>query len=898
MNYELRITNYALRQVLILGLYLALTLALTYPLVAQFGDHVPGTATWSLDEYTLLWNNWWFKHAIFDLGVNPLHTDFLYYPIGTSLVFYMYTLLHVIIGLPIQFAFGIPAASNSEVVFAFVVTGYGAYLLIRYLLREHFSEWRDAAAFVGGAVFAFSSNRFVYASLGHYNMVGMEWVPLFVLFFIKTIHETRIKNALLAGLFLALALYLEMTYGVLLFLFALVYLSFVWRVVFTRATITRLSTLSATAIILFLPLLIPTLGEIFSSGYTFPGWGSSDKLLVDLFGFFAPTSLHPLNRFWVEELDQVRQGIARFSDVNTVFLGYVTSALALLAAIRFWKTLRAWAISASTFAILSMGPLLHINGTSRFDLDGLQVTFPLPFLILHYLPIIKENRTPNRFGVLVMLALAVLVAFAIAWILARLSRFTIYVSRFARITVYGSLLTALLFEHAALPLPLTDARVPDLYAQIAREPGDFTVLTLPLGWRNSFGQQGSEDTRVQYYQSVHRKRIFPGNINRNPPFQFEYFDRIPVFHSITEIEFYRAANDLARDKLIAPALMTFFDIRYVVINPAVPGRVPYSDTRAAVIEYVQNVLPLGEKIFDRDGTIAYRVNQARLPARQKIAFGTESARPYQGEGWDRDEMIADAPAQWANRRDARAMFPLREIADYEITLRALPFDSAQTLELIVNDLPIQKFEMQLGWDDYRVTVPARFLKLGINHLVLQFSNVARPRDVLPANFAIGKTGITSPVEIVVNAGETGSIKIGGKEASPQKRGYNVVVIDPANGAIISARAFDTVNDRAESRAFTDFIAQIPNGHIVAIASQDAVAANLGDRAALAFRDLGGQIDLRQNPTRTHALIGVKSATPGSALEQSQDGATFIWVGKSQDTRTLAAAVSGIVIEKK
>ncbi|CAG0956592.1 hypothetical protein ANRL3_00592 [Anaerolineae bacterium] len=890
----------AKRNFIVLALYLALALVMTYPLVTQFGDHVPGTTTWSMDEYGYVWNNWWFKHAVFDLDTNPFQTNYILYPLGTSLILYTFTLLHVLLGLPIQFAFGLIPASNVELLFAFVISGYGMFLLADYVLRFRFQRGHvtTLAAFAAGSLFAFSSNRFVYASLGHYNVVATEWIPFYILFLIKTVRAPGWKNALLAGMFAAFAMYVEITDGVLLFLFTLIYLGFVWRDAWKRATIARLAVVGATAAILFAPLLVPTLYEILTSGYSLPGWGHAENLLADLFGFFAPTSLHPLNRYWVQELDQVRQGTARFVDVNTVFVGYATLALALLAAVRFWRTLKMWAISALAFAILSLGPLLHIGGKSVFDLDGLQVTFPLPFLLLHYIPLLKENRVPNRFSILVMLALAVLVGFAIAWTSEKVKA----KSRKLSALLPFAFLLLTLFEHSALPLPLTDARVPDVYAQIARAPENFAVLTLPLGWRNSFGQQGAEDARTQYYQSVHQKFVFPANIQRNPPFLFEYFDRVPIFHSITELEFYRpiSDDDLARDKAIAPALMTFFDVRYVVIHPAIPGRPPYSDTRGAVVDYLQNVLPLGEKIFDHEGVVAYRVNQALLPAQQHIAFGTDASHVYQGEGWDRDETIADAPANWANRREARVLFPIRELADYQLTLRALPFVSAQTqtMELVVNDQPIQKFEMKPGWQDYAATIPARALHAGINNLVLKFGYTVRPRDVLLANFAIGATSVTSPVEIVVNAAETGSIKVNGKQVSPLKRGYNVVVIDPASGAIVNVQAFNTIDDRVDSRALTDFIAQNPHGFIVAVASQDDAAANLGDRAARSFQLLGGQIDPRQNPTRTYALIGVKGKSPGSALEDSREGASFVSVGRSQDDRTLAAAVNSIVIEKK
>ncbi len=892
--------------VLVLGLYLALALILTYPLVLQFGDHVPGTTIWSMDEYGYVWNNWWFKHAVFDLGTNPFQTDYIFYPVGTSLVLYTLTLLHLLLGLPIQLVFGLIPASNAELLFALVVSGFGTWLLVRYLIRTagsaSSSAIRDLAAFAAGALFAFSSSRFVYASLGHYNVVATEWVPFYVLFLIETTRERQWRHALLAGLFAALALYVEITDGVLLFLFTVVYLLFTWRQVLAdRARgIARLGLIALAAAVVYAPLLFPTLSEILNSGYALPGWGHAEKLLVDVWGFLTPTSLHPFNRHWTQELDAVRQGAARFIDINTVFVGYVTLALACVAAVRYRKTLMVWVTSAFVFAVLSLGPLLHVNGQSVFDFDGLQVTFPLPFLLLHYIPLLKENRVPNRFSVLIMLSFAVLVGFAIAWASQKAK---------GKTDRYWALLPAtflflILFEHAAVPLPLTDARVPEVYEQISREPGEFSVLTLPLGWRNSFGQQGAEDTRTQYYQSVHGKFMFTGNIQRNPSFLFEYFDRISLFHALSEKEFYQDVPEdvMEKDRTDAPALLSFFDVRYVVINPPIPGRPPYSDTRDGVIDYVRQVLPLGDKIYDRDGVVAYRVNQAALPSKQQVAFGTDAAHLYQAEGWDRDEAIYGEAANWTNRQGARLLFPVREASDYQLTLRALPFaypqSPKQTMDLLVNGQRIQRFELRAAWDNYAATVPAQVLHSGINEITLEFAYFVRPRDVLPANFVIGKTALSSPVDIAVNAADLGSIKVNGRESSLLGRGYNIVVVDPQSGQVVQSRVFDTGNERAQSRALTDFIAEIPKGFIVAIASQGDVAASLGNLTVEGLRSLGGQVDIREDPSRSHVLIGVKGAMPGTALEQSKEGTSFISVGRSPDDRTLAAAVSALTVEKK
>ncbi len=891
---------------IILALYFALTLVMTLPLALQFGDHVPGSETWALDEYTFVWNFWWFKHAVFDLGINPLHTDYIFYPIGSSLVLYTFTLLNAILAIPIEFVFGFPAAINSLLFFSVIASAYGAFLLTHYLLRQS-ARFRDAdpslltlAAFIGGAVFAFTSSRFVYASLGHYNFVSSQYLPFYALFFIKTVRETSFKNAVLAGLFAAFAILTETTYAVFIALFSVLYLLFAIRArEITRQSLLRLAAMTALAIVIASPLLAPSVVELTSTGYSLPAWGHGEKLLVDLFGFVTPTSLQLWNRNWIQELDAVRQANSRFVDVNTVFLGYATLALALVGAWVFRKSLSVWIASAVTFAILSFGPLLHINGQSVFDLDGIQATFPMPFLILHYIPFLKENRVPNRFGILVILSLAVISAFAILWLMEKLRAKS---PKLAPLLAFSFLLLVLL-EHAAIPLPLTDARVPDVYRQIARDPGDYAILSLPFGFRNSFTTLGAEDTRTQYYQSVHGKYLLSGNTSRNPPIQFDYFDRISLFHSLAQVELYNPIppDVVARDKADAARLVTFFDIRYVVINAITPNRLPYSDTRDAVTSYVRAVLPLGDKIYDRDGVIAYRVNQSSLPAKLQINFGSDAAKLYQAEGWDRDEEIAGVRANWANRQSARILVPIRDVTDHQLTLRALPFaypnSPAQTIEILANDESILKTEMKSGWENYLATIPARALHSGVNDIVLRFAYAARARDVLPANFAIGSTGASSPVDIIVNSADLGSVKVNGLEASKLGWGYNVVVLD-ARGAVVNARNFNTADEASASRSLADFIAKIPNGSIVAVASQEEIFGNLDDGAIMALRSIGAQVDARKNPNRYHAIIGVKGAAAGSALEQSNEGTSFIWVGHVPDDRTLAAAVSTVTVEKK
>ena len=108
-----------------------------------------------------------------------------------------------------------------------------------------------------------------------------------------------------------------------------------------------------------------------------------------------------------------------------MFLGFVTLALAVIGALAARRRLAAWIWTALVFGVLALGPLLQIAGRYRFSLDNLLpegVTFPLPFTLLHFLPFISANRAPNRNSTILMLALAVLAGYGVAWLLGKISK--------------------------------------------------------------------------------------------------------------------------------------------------------------------------------------------------------------------------------------------------------------------------------------------------------------------------------------------------------------------------------------------------------------------------------------------------------------------------------------------
>jgi len=914
---------------LVVGGYTLLTLFLTWPLPLHLATHIPGEATWAFDESTFIWNMWWFKFSLLNLGQTPLETGYTFFPLGIRLTTYTFNLFQAAVGLPLQLALSLPLANNLALLFSYISSAYGTFLLVLYLLPQPTPKSPDTRpsilpafllylpAFAAGAVFAFSASRMMYVALGHYNFVTIQWFPFYTLFLLKTLRQGGLKNIVLAGLFAALCLYAELTFSVFL-LFITLFILFSGQshrqpVSALGQLIIRPLLIGLVAFILTAPFILAVLPDFLDPAYQEPGWGEGLKLSADLAGLVTLTPLHPLAGLdWITELRAVIEGTSRFSDANTLFLGYGILALALLGFMVRHHVAKIWLWMALFFTILSLGPLLTLNGQNRFNLDGIEATFPMPFALLHYIPILSANRVPNRFGIPLTLALAVLVGYAIYALLKAGNRLTTAKRRVpqpvAHFAIFSLLLILLLFDQYSVPLPLTDARIPDLYHQIGAEPDPFTLMQLPLGWRNSYGTLGAERTQLQYYQAAHQRPMLGGNTSRNPQFKFDYYANIPLFAALTETELYRSVDDptLTRARQQAAELMTLYNIKYLVIHQPIPFRKPYEDTYLATRNLALDLIPhQPNPVYQSPGVEAYAVQQAAIPNPLVIDFGHWRSTPYRGAGWAANEEIFAATANWAIAAQAQIFFPVRNGGDRLLSIQIAPFTygngAAQQVSLSLNNQPVANNQpLREGWQTLEVRLPADQLITGLNHLTLNFAQTTPPRSVLPANRTIGSTGLDTPVDLELNSGAdfafiTAGFGDSAIDASTHRRGVNVAVVQPQTGQVVSFKGFDTAANQFEAEALAEFINQIAPGQIVLLATQglDATAYFQADTLA-ALQSLGLST---QNLTPPFSAIGVKGAAAATALQASGQGTAYLRLGASPDTRPLAAAVDQVTIRR-
>lgn len=925
----------ARRHLASLAVYGLLSVLLSWPLAARLNSHVPGIEQWAFDESTFVWNIWQFKHALIDQLGNPLHTELVYYPLGIDLVLYTYNFYHVLAALPLALAGSLPLASNLALLASTTLSGYGAYLLVHWLLREEEGAAarpaaRQAAALVAGLIFAFASNRAIYAALGHYDMVTTQWIPFYALALLRSLDRAlaparRRRAALLAGVFFAFNGLAEMITALFLAIFTLIVAAGWWldrrgrgrREADARLFLTSLGLIGGTALVLWGPALLPILRQFLTDDFSLKGWGEAIPLSTDLLGWFTPSVLHPL---WggdlVAELRRVQlralePSATGFRDINTVFLGWVTLALAAAGALRYSRRLVVWIWTSLLFGLFTLGPFLQINGVYRFNLDGEEATFPLPYALLHYLPIIKANRAPNRNSVLLMLGLAVLAGYALWWLLGRLARRG--GERRWAAAVGGAAAALVLFEHLAVPAPLSDARIPAVYEQIAADPRPVSVMHVPLGWRNSFGVFGPEETRLQYYQSSHGKPMLGGNISRAPDFKMDYFRRLPFFQALTNIEFGAPVNEetLAAARAQADELMYLYNTGYVLLYPPVPNRFPYADHWQAAWNFVKETLPLEDEPFWSEGGIeAYRVVQPEGDDRFRLDLGEAGTFAYRGEGWDAAESdtLYDTPAIWATGEASRLFAPLRNVqaaAPYTLRMRAHPFGygdaPAQSVTPVVNGHALPAQPLAEGWQEVAWEVQGEWLVDGLNRLELRWGGAAAPREVVGGSRQIGGTGVELPIDADLKAfGEGGFIALFDEageqsDASAGRRGVNVTVLEPKSGAVLDKRGFDTAANEFESEALAEYLSRVEAGRIVLVASSGDATAHLTDEAVAALRGVGADVTADSLRGGYFALVGVQGAAPGSAAVAVDPNEAYLSISLPRDRRPLAAAVDYVEI---
>jgi hypothetical protein len=482
---------------------LLLAIVVTWPVVLRPTEMLvghPGNDTWNH-----VWGYWWVGQELAE-GRWPVKTELLAHPSGGSL--YFIDTAQAVLSAPLQLLAGPALAYNLMMVFGLALAAFGAWLLARYVTGC------PVSAGVAMVLYGASPHLLGQAYNGISETVCAGWLPIALWYLLRFMDRPTWRRATVLGALMAMCMLTSWYYGLFAALATLVLV--VWRGVrqpwvqpWVR-TLVRLTGATIVGLMLVFPSLVlfrTSLDAPDALVTRDPEFVQASLLyhnITDIVAFFRPgtTPSPDLLALYGEEL------------VIVIYLGWLGLILAGAAFLftRRHREFGPWVWLAVFFFVFSLGPYLNVGG-EMVEVDGRRV--PLPFLpLFDALPLFGRISHPFRFVVGVSLSVSVVAAAGVRHGL-RNAR-----PQVRQIVVGALCLLALaefaFFSPAQIPVPTSDAAIPQAYTEIAADPEMGGVIDLPLTLPNL------ERAVYVWYQTEHGRPVpwglndpMPGPLLRN-----------------------------------------------------------------------------------------------------------------------------------------------------------------------------------------------------------------------------------------------------------------------------------------------------------------------------------------------------------------------------------------------
>jgi hypothetical protein len=604
--------------------YAAIAVVFTWPLVPNITTHLTGSPAGDTGVY--VWNQWVFHHELVENRSSPYFTDKIFSLSGrANLSLHNYTAFQDLVALPFIPWLGVVATFNLVYLLMTVLTGYATFLLARHITGGTVEAWlagllfawspilvtrggghfslvaaaplavflllllraaerqriRDAVAL--GATCCWAASTDAYYAV-YCVIIAAAFMAGRVLTIKRQSQPSRHRAVpwtldllmfCVAGLVLAMLISggwqftilgrvtsMRSLYTPMLVLTLLACLRIAWSyrpnlVRFNTAALMQVMRLGSASAIVAAAMLSPVLyavGVRIAEGY----WDSetiywrSSPHGVDLAAFVVPNPNHWLSPLAIRDWLTGSRADAYFENVAS--LTWVAPIVMILAWRTGWRVPRFWAGLAIFFGTLALGPFIHVLGVNTH--------VPGPWALLRYVPIVGLARTPGRFSVVVMLAVAILFAAALCWLVRR------WPERRQLVTLTAGVL--LLFELLPLPRPLYSAEIPRIYRYIAEVPGDVRVLELPSGIRDGTQSVGNYTARTQFFQTAHEKPLIGGYLSRVSRRRLEDARRDPMVDALIWLSEGKPIDASRRQSLVeaGPSFVRRANVGFVVVDKA------------------------------------------------------------------------------------------------------------------------------------------------------------------------------------------------------------------------------------------------------------------------------------------------------------------------------------------
>jgi hypothetical protein len=500
-------------------LYLAITLATTWPIVKGIARDLPGDlGDPAFVTGVLAWgSDHWMALVTGDSRAASTFWDApIFHPERVATTYSEHLALHSLLTLPVYAVTSNPVLCyNLWFLATFILSAFGIYLLVRDLTG------RPGAAFVAGLAFGFAPYRI--STLAHLQVLSTHWMP-FVLLGLRRYLQTRNTDPLLWSGAALWAQNLSSGYYMIYFgpfvaLYALVEVATRgvlrdWRV-WRDLSITVAAALAAT-----LPFAAPYLSR---GGTTARTMEEVTAYSADLLSWLTAS---PMLIVWGR-----LQTFAKSE--GSLFPGVTVVILSIVGLFPAWRALRTRGPEAqghrviAIFGTLALILSFWLSLGPEIELATHTVQFPAVYrFALEYLPGFGAARVPARFAMLTVLSLSILAGCGATLL-----------DRGRRRWLLGVCAVLVLAEGAAFPLPTNGTwssapgefkpaepqlhlreSAPLIYRAIAQLDPSAVIAHFPFGLPEREIQYG-------YYAFLNHRRILNGY---SGSFPISYRLRVPT----------------------------------------------------------------------------------------------------------------------------------------------------------------------------------------------------------------------------------------------------------------------------------------------------------------------------------------------------------------------------------
>ncbi len=486
-----------------LVLFFILVIILTFPLVFKIATHIPGF--FSSDEiYAPIWDAW---RAKFSRTNNlPIwKTDLIIYPFGMDFykdrpISYVWCLINYELAI-----FTTPVLTyNLQAIVNFLLAAFFTYLLVYRLTG------RRLCSILAGIIFGFSP--YLFARSWQHLAETYYWTLalfLFTLFKLKDKDTLSTKIWFIVSFALTSINFADTFFASVILSVFLVYILRNWQM--NKNYLKKIIILTMITFAILTPVFFLFFKNILFSRNSVPsGYNVYLRPLEDLFSqsakplsYLLPAAMHPIfGKFTEQFVGSQLYGVS-FTE-HTLYLGWTPLILAFIA-FRRWRLKRKSSIVHSPqsteedfyigFFVLLAIVAWFFSQPPWWQWGSLKIYMP-SFFMYKILPMF---RAYCRFGIVVMLVVAVLAGFGLKFILERFKK------RKSRLAVTALFCGLVLFEFWNYPpFKVIDVSViPKAYYWLKDEPGDFAIAEYPL-----FGHCPIE--LYKFYQTKHNKKLING----------------------------------------------------------------------------------------------------------------------------------------------------------------------------------------------------------------------------------------------------------------------------------------------------------------------------------------------------------------------------------------------------